>query len=263
MQHSLRIGFGTLTLGLGIAWGSGCQHAQPAVNQSAATVSAAPTNAKPTPRQVADVQMALGRSLERGGDLEQASAAYREVLKHDPSRVDAYARLAAVDACQGKFDEATEFFKKALAAQPGSANLYCDMGYTLYLQGRWDEARMNLRQALALQPDHERAHNNLGLVLARTGHSNEALLEFRKAGCGPADAQNNLAFALALEGRWEEAQTHYGRALAADPSSPAARKGLREVQELVARGNSAPSAATGSDDLQPAGFRSAAVRRDE
>jgi Tfp pilus assembly protein PilF len=199
--------------------------------------------------------MALGRSLQRSGDLTRASVAYREALKHDPNRADAYARLASVSACQGKFDEAGELFRKALAAQPGSADLYCDMGYMLYLQGRWDEARMNLRQALALQPDHERAHNNLGLLLARTGRSDDALREFSKAGCGPAEAQNNLAFALALDGRWSDAQLHYRQALATDPSSAIAKKGLREVQGLVARNSSTPLAGTGSNDIQPAAFR--------
>jgi Tfp pilus assembly protein PilF len=249
------MGFGWVSLALGVACGAGCQLPQPAAVPPGVAMSPAPADPRPNARQVADVQMALGRSLEKAGDLPRAGAAYLTVLKHDPNRADAYARLAAVNASQGKFEEATEFFKKALAVQPGSADLYCDMGYALYLQGRWDEARMNLRQALSLQPDHERAHNNLGLVLGRTGHAEEALLEFRKAGCSPAAAHSNLAFALALEGRWDEAQTHYGRALAVDPSSAAAKKGLRDVRGALARAESARPASPDAADVRPAAYR--------
>jgi Tfp pilus assembly protein PilF len=256
MPRAHRIGLASVSLALGLAWAAGCQHMQPTATTSPATVvCAAPADPKPTDRQVADVQMALGRSLEKRGEWAQANAAYLEALRHDPKRTDAYARLAAVSACQGKFDESAELFKKALAVQPGNADLFCDMGYSLYLQGRWDEARMNLRQALALQPEHGRAHNNLGLVLARTGHSEEAFLEFRKAGCGPAEAHNNLAFALSLAGRWDEAQTQYNQALAANPASLTAKKGLREVQGLLARANPMPAAGTGSDAIHPVSFR--------
>jgi Tfp pilus assembly protein PilF len=256
MRPYHRIGFAGVGLALGVACGAGCQQLpQPPASLPGMRAPAVAAEPRPNARQVADLQMALGRSLEKGGDLPRASAAYLTALKHDPSRADAYARLAAVHASQGKFDEAAECFKKALAAQPGSADLYCDMGYMLYLQGRWDDARMNLRQALALAPDHERAHNNLGLVLARTGHAEDALREFHKAGCSPAAAQSNLAFALALEGRWDEAQAHYAQALAADPASAAARKGLREVQMTVARAKPAPAAAPNADTVLPADHR--------
>src|SRR5438874_2559495 len=51
--------------------------------------------------QVADVQVALGRSLEHSGDLARAQAAYQEALNHDPARADACERLAVVCDRQG------------------------------------------------------------------------------------------------------------------------------------------------------------------
>src|SRR5262245_52212504 len=135
MLHHHRCGFAGVALALGVAAGSGCQHSLPGTGLPGAptTARAAAAPAKLDPRQVADVQMALGRSFEKRGDLAQAAAAYQEALKQDPSRADACTRLAVLHAGQGRFDQATELFKKALAAQPGSADLYCDMGYTLYL----------------------------------------------------------------------------------------------------------------------------------
>ena len=187
------------------------------------------------PKQAADVQIALAHTLEMQGDIEKASGLYEEAVAKDPNRGDAWLRLAILHDQQGQFTESATLYQKALKAQPGSAEIYCDMGYSLYLQNRWQEAEMNLRQALALQLDHARAHNNLGLLLARTGKADEALEEFYRAGCRDADAHVNLAFALTLDRHWPEARQQYQQALQAEPSSVPAKKGLQELEHVLAR----------------------------
>jgi Tfp pilus assembly protein PilF len=199
----------------------------------------------PDARQAADVQVAMGRSLESQGEPARALAAYQEALKRDPSRADAALRIAAALDHQGKFTESAEYYRKAEAAQPNSADVACNHGYSLYLQQRWPEAEAALRQALARQPDHRRAHNNLGLVLARAGRPDEALAEFRKAGLDEADARANLAFARTLEKDLIEARAQYERALTADPSSPTAKKGLQELRAVQARADQPAPAASG------------------
>jgi Tfp pilus assembly protein PilF len=189
----------------------------------------------PNDRQAADVQFALGRAMEKQGDATQALTAYQEAMRRDPSRADAALHAAALLDQQGKFVESEECYRKAEAARPGSADVACNRGYSLYVQQRWDEAEASLRQALTRQPDHRRAHNNLGLVLARTGRSEEALSEFRKAGLDQADAHVNLAFALTLQEAWPQARAEYALALAADPSSAPAKKGLEELNAAQAR----------------------------
>jgi tetratricopeptide (TPR) repeat protein len=205
------------------------------------------------PRQVADVKIAYARTLEKHGDVARATAAYLEALKQDPTRGDAYSRLAILYDQQGKFAESLEARQKALVARPGDPDLYCDMGYSLYLQRRWDEAEMNLKQALALAPDHARAHNNLGLVLGHAGRSEAALAEFHKAGCNEADARANLAFAWTLEGRLPDARQQYKSALAADPSSTVTKKEIKELDAVVSRLELARRPATASSDLVPVG----------
>jgi len=216
----------------------GCHQLSPSVHSQippGESEKASPLNQ----RQVADVQVGLGRTLENQGELEQAAAAYWEALKRDPDRGDAYLRLAIVYDRQGRFSESGELYGKALAAQPGNPEIYCDRGYSLYLQHAWSEAEMNLRQAIALQPANARAHNNLGLVLGHAGRVEESLDEFRKAGCTESDAQVNLAFALTLDRRWSEARKHYETALAKDGMSERARKGLEELNSLVTKAQTA------------------------
>jgi Flp pilus assembly protein TadD len=228
-----------LAAGIWLSASAGCQQLPSNANQRAnATVD----NERTPPlagRQVADVQLALGRSLERQGDFEQAMAAYAEAVKQDRGCGSAYLRLAILHDRQGQFKESEDLYRKALAANPGDTEIYCDRGYSLYLQHCWTEAEMNLRQALALRPDHKRAHNNLGLVLANTGRSDESLVEFRRAGCSETDAQTNLAYVLTLERHWAEARKHYELALAQDVSSDHARKGLGELNALMNKANGA------------------------
>jgi Tfp pilus assembly protein PilF len=111
----------------------------------------------------------------------------------------------------------------------------CNYGFSLYLQGRHAEAEAALRQALARQPENATAHNNLGLVLARTGRPAEALAEFRRAGCNDADAHINLAAGLTFQKALPEARAEYERALAMDPSSAVAKKGLRDLDVVMTK----------------------------
>ena len=71
-----------------------------------------------------------------------------------------------------------------------------------------------------------RAHTNLGLLLARTDRRDKAMTEFARAGCTEAEARANLAFALTLEQKPDEARQQYELALAVDSTSKAAQKGL-------------------------------------
>jgi Flp pilus assembly protein TadD len=201
------------------------------------------------PRQVADIRIAQGQVLARRGDLEQAQEALLQAVQRDPSRADAWARLAVLADQQGNFAKSEGYYRKAQALVGDNSNLSCDRGYSYYLQRRWQEAEASLRQAIALDASNRRSHNNLGLVYAHSGRPDEALAEFRSAGCSPTEAQANLAFSLALEGSWPEAQAAYERALAADPASVPARQGLGMINALLAR---APLAQQPSPGLQAA-----------
>ena len=187
------------------------------------------------PHQVADVQIAMGHSLEKQGGLEEARTAYLEALNQDPERADAYERLAVVSYRLGKSDEGEEWCQKAQRGGKSTADLHCNQGYSQYLRGHWDEAEKSLLWALVHDSGHRCAHNNLGLVLAQMGRNEAALAEFRKASCSEVEAYTNLGFALTLKGDWSAAQAQYGKALAADPSFAQAKEGLRRVRALQAQ----------------------------
>ncbi|HKI35021.1 MAG TPA: tetratricopeptide repeat protein [Gemmataceae bacterium] len=186
------------------------------------------------PHEAAGVKVEFAHLLEKR-DPAAAMSGYLEAHKQDPSNLDALLGIARLLDVQGRFAESMEYYRKAEAAQPKNTKVACNYGFSLYLQRRYREAEEALRQALARQPENARAHNNLGLVLARTGRPAEALVEFRRAGNDDADAHNNLASALTLEKSWAAAQAEYEKALALDPSSATAKKGLCELKMVMAK----------------------------
>jgi Flp pilus assembly protein TadD len=213
----------------------GCQHNRPPLASLSAPAPAEEKAPVLKACQAADLKVALGRTLEKRGNQGQAEAVFREALKQDPNRGDACVRLAVLCDRQGKWAEAAEFYRRAHDLDGDSSALCVNQGYSFYLQGRWAEAETSLRQAIVLDPANPRARNNLGLTLAHTGRAEEALTEFRRAGCKEAEAQTNLALALAEEGSWTEARAHYEQALTADPGLAPAQKGLQGLDALLAR----------------------------
>ena len=189
----------------------------------------------PNDRQVADVQLSLGRSLEQRGEFEPALNAYRQAIENDPRRVTGYWRSALLQDRRGNVEESEAMYRHALKLDPKNSDLLCDFGYSLYLRRRWAESEERLRQAITLKPKHARAHNNLGLVLAQVERADEALAEFHKAGCDDADAHTNLAFVMTLNQRWDQAREHYELALDANPGSATAASGLEQLNAVLAK----------------------------
>ncbi len=236
---------------LGLLCLAGCHNlgGRPSPQSGPAGLGSEPSPAV-TRAQEADMQITMGRNAERKGDFDQAIAIYKDALKRDKSRADAYQRLAIIHDRRGEFRESAELYRMALAASPGNADIFCDMGYSLYLQHRWAESEQNLKQAIALRPDHARAHNNLGLVLAQDRRPEEALAEYRKAGNDEAQARSNLALAMSLDGRWDEARDQYKKVAALDPRAAAtAQARLTELDHAstrVASTSPSPSPSPGS-----------------
>jgi Tfp pilus assembly protein PilF len=232
---NLRGGAAVLTISAALV--SGC--ASLPKTAPAAPPKPAPARAEPAvkvgPRQAAEIKVEFAHMMEKQGDAGAAMNAYLDAHKQDPANLDALLGIARLLDADGHFAESMDYYKKAEKARPSDTKVACNYGYSLYLQGRYGEAEAALRQSLARQPDNAWAHNNLGLVLARTGRPADALTEFHRAGCNDADARINLAFALTLQKSWVEARTQYDKALRLDPSSAAARKGLQDLDMVLAK----------------------------
>jgi len=233
----------TLTLlGLtGLVWIVGCQWSGRtggfASRRTPGTPVASTGATNLSNQQVADMNLALGRTLEQQKEYERALDAYAKAAELDPKLAAAAWRQGVVCDKQGRTRESEAFYKQALKLSPRDPDLLCDFGYSLYLQRRWAEAEEQFGKALAEAPRHPRAHCNLGLVLAQTDRTSEALAQFQQAGCDRAAAQSNLGLVLAMNNRLPEAKTAYATALAAQPKSKAARRGMELIAKVEQRGS--------------------------
>ena len=168
------------------------------------------------PAKTAEVQFALGRTLEQQGKQDQARAAYASSLRHDPQNGLACWRLAVLAAAAGRQAEADRYFGRAVDLIPESAEIHTDIGYSHYLRRDLETATMHLRQAIVLHESHQRAHNILGLVLAMQGRDLEAARAFYAAGLSAADITSNLGYVAMRTGHMSKAHEMFVHTLELD-----------------------------------------------
>ena len=184
-------------------------------------VEAPPTPAL-TENNFSEVQIALGRSHERTGNLASAEAAYRAAVRNNGENAVALHRLALVTEKLGHGQEADKLLLRAAALSPDNAQIRNDLGYWYAMREQWPEARRHYEHAIKLDPGLDRAHNNLGMLLARTGNASQALRHFEAAGLTSAEARSNLGLAHLNRQEWDHAQEQFDLALTSNPKLPQA-----------------------------------------
>lgn len=173
------------------------------------------------------------RSLHRAGNITEAEALYRRVLKHHPRNGTAQHLLGVVALQRGQVAEAIERMARALEAEPDDPEIRNNLGNACLVVGRGEEAVTAFRQAIALDPGMVPAHVNLAQALIRQGRSGEAIIALEMAlrlAPGHSQAQALLAGlhlsrgqAATQAGRFAEAEESYSVVLAYDPDHAEAR----------------------------------------
>ncbi|MBW6523842.1 tetratricopeptide repeat protein [Sphingomonas sp. RHCKR47] len=160
----------------------------------------------------------------------------------DPKKAASYARKASALLGKQKWDKAVRYAEAAVVNSPGDAGYRMILGNAYLRAGRFESARATYGDVLSLQPENGKAALNLalaqtalgqwdaarqmldghasviaptdrGLAIALAGDPNTAIEVLTAATRAPgADTKTrqNLALALALGGRWQEARTLIG-----------------------------------------------------
>jgi tetratricopeptide (TPR) repeat protein len=164
-----------------------------------------------------DIDQAL--THHQAGRLDQAEAAYREILAHEPENPDALHLLGVLCHQCGDHEKAKTRIERAIQLRPQVAMYHNNLGEALRALGQHEQAVAAYRQALSLRPDYAEAHNNLGLALEALGRLSDAVTAFRQALALSADPQVhcNLASALRRQHRLEEAAAAYEAAVRLHP----------------------------------------------
>lgn len=151
---------------------------------------AGPDTAKPRPEQTPvrfqDTQLAeeyfrKGSALDDGDEsrMDQAAAAYRKALEHDPYLVAALINLANIHYGRDELVEAQALYERAIGLEPDFFEAHFNLGNIYHDLGRYIEAQSCYREALKLNPFYADAHFYLAVTFEKMGQSSDARPHWR------------------------------------------------------------------------------------
>jgi Tfp pilus assembly protein PilF len=199
------------------------------------------------PRRKEETRASVARLHEKQGNLRKAEELYLALHDKKPKNAVYAHRLGNVYTRLGDTELAETYYKKALELDPKNATVLSDMGYAALLRNDLEAAEDYLSQALDYRPNDPLATNNLAMAIGLQGRTDEALRLFRRVN-GEADAYANMGYVHAQRGEGQLALKRYGEALSADPNhrkAATAMVQLADIQvkqsEMIAQQNPEPA----------------------
>jgi predicted O-linked N-acetylglucosamine transferase (SPINDLY family) len=177
-------------------------------------------------------------SLQQAGQLPQAQAVCRQLLKLAPRHFDALCLLAMFEYQAGHYREAEAHLGLAVDVEPRSVKAHLNRSVMLQAQQRFEEAEAGYRRAIALDPGSAVAWSNLGNTCRMLNRLDEAIENYDKAIALNHDFPNawyNRGVALTRLGRHQEALGSHDRALALDPGFADAWNGRGSALQALER----------------------------
>jgi Flp pilus assembly protein TadD len=160
-----------------------------------------------------DVALAYADALKRLGSDAQAVDVLRRTMMQSPDDPRLLAAYGKGLAATGQYDEASQVLYKAIAMGGAGWQLYSTQGTVLDRMGEHARAREYYEAALEARPNEPKILNNLAMSHALDGSPQEAERILREAlsrnssGAIGSTMRQNLALALGLQGKFDEART--------------------------------------------------------
>jgi eukaryotic-like serine/threonine-protein kinase len=166
-------------------------------------------------RDLAPVQVVLGRLQGLRGENDLAVASIERALQIDPNDADAQLAIARQYERLGRVADAEAAFQKALAFDPDGIAPHDFYANWLLRQGRPADAIREWQTVIRIAPDNAAAWVNLGTALSSTGKTGDAVAAYEQAmKYKPTDmGYNNLGTAYSRTGRYPEAVGAYRKAI--------------------------------------------------
>jgi Flp pilus assembly protein TadD len=164
-------------------------------------------------------------------NFDAAVAPLQKVIADQPEFAYAHFQLAYVYTALKRTDDARAEYTRTIALDPKMSEAYLNLGMLLLDKQEDAAAVVPLRKAVELLPAQSRPRYLLAVAQDRSGdragaaESFEALLHL-----DPSDitALDYLAWAALRNGKPDEAQARFRRALEVQPNEPEARRGLAQ-----------------------------------
>ena len=165
------------------------------------------------------------------GEIGRAMTEYGELAKEHPGESSILIGYGTALVQSGKEMEGIEIFDRVLSQEPDHRDAWFDKGRAWMKLGKPARAALCFERLTKIAPESPVAWNNLGVALRTLGRLEEALACYnsalRRDKAYEVAWTNRGTVLLALE-RTLEARRSFERAIEYNPSSPAAKEGLRQ-----------------------------------
>lgn len=165
-------------------------------------------------------------ALHQAGQLDEAAAAYRSLLRKNPGNSDALHYLGLIAFRREDYREAIALIGSAIKINNQVPAFHCNLGNAYKGNGQLDSAIASYREAVRLDPEFQAAYSNLGNALLELERFDEATICYRKAlALRPdfAEAHYNLGNAFLGQYQLDDAVASYDKALAIRPDYAGAK----------------------------------------
>jgi protein O-GlcNAc transferase len=171
--------------------------------------------------------------LHQQGELRQAEAGYRAVLREEPDSTDALHLLGVIEGQKGRFDLSLQLIRRSLQLNPLQPLALVNLAKTLLALEKSDEALETAEQVLECGPSlgddlRQRALVHQGGALLQLQRPEAALRSFdsaRRLRPGAADGHCGRGRALLELNRASEALGSFEQAIGLDPGELTAHNG--------------------------------------
>jgi tetratricopeptide (TPR) repeat protein len=175
-----------------------------------------------------------GLDLLQASKLDEAEAAFKELLAKEPGIPEAHQNLGFIYAQRKDFPAAEAEYQKALELRPGSADIMSGLARVYQDAGQPDKAFELMAKAAGDNPQDAKTQFNLGIFYLNSGKSEEAIAAFKKAEAADpslADAQYHLGTLMVGQNKIPEAIAYLEKYLAMNPSN---KQNVATAQGLLA-----------------------------
>ncbi|MBN1954326.1 MAG: tetratricopeptide repeat protein [Anaerolineae bacterium] len=182
----------------------------------------------PTPTRSAYSYRTEAETLYIEGDIDGATAVYRQALQLDPQDVNNYIPLVRLLALQGWVDadlaeEAVELGEAAVALAPEHAPAWAVLGMAYDWKGRLSNSLSACLRAIELDPAYAEAYAYLAEAYADSGQwyeAQQAVATALNLASRSVDANRAYGYVLESMGNWSGAVEAYRAALDIHPNLP-------------------------------------------
>jgi tetratricopeptide (TPR) repeat protein len=182
-------------------------------------------------------QFEAGIQAFQEGKLEEAIAAFEQVVALVPDFAEGYYNLGMARLRKGDPDSAVAMMQKAVELKPDLLKAYFGMGQAYIEKGEEEKAAEILQKAATLLPDDAKASLNLGALYFANNQDDlalDALLKARDLDPSLAQAYYQLGLVYTRKGEMEKSVENFDKFLELAPQAPEAetvRKLLEEIRK--------------------------------